>query len=253
MEKMPCLPVKITDRQWAEKLRDGSVFMRSLYDYGSWSAIARHQAQDGRMKSGVQGDTGEGIVRRVDPRKPDEFFSLLPDDLRAVMQDAFYIDQERYQFYKVFCMYGLTYLTDAGRFEQPDARLREFGDTAVIFLDPNAFLERVLTALTETYGDNVAFRMDEVHYYPPEYFGALDEFCKSADFAWQNEMRLRVALLDGSITQTGPDGRVRKALIQSVDPLTLELGSLRDITVQLPVEDLIALHLPEAIRPPIMG
>ena len=46
MEKLPCLPVKITDKQWADKLQDGSVFMRSLYEYGSWSSIERSQAGD---------------------------------------------------------------------------------------------------------------------------------------------------------------------------------------------------------------
>lgn len=39
MDKMPCIPIKITDKKWADSLQNGSLFMRSLYDYGSWSAI----------------------------------------------------------------------------------------------------------------------------------------------------------------------------------------------------------------------
>ena len=77
MDKMPCLPVKITDKRWADSLQDGSVFMRSLYDYGSWSVVKRSQAGDQQMKSGVQGDVGEGIVRRVDPKVGDEFFNQI--------------------------------------------------------------------------------------------------------------------------------------------------------------------------------
>lgn len=53
MDKMPCLPVKITAKKWADKLQDGSVFMRSLYDFGSWSAIERHNRADSQMKDGV--------------------------------------------------------------------------------------------------------------------------------------------------------------------------------------------------------
>lgn len=62
-------PVKITDKQWADKLQDGSVFMRSLYEYGSWSAIERAKNSDTKMKDGIQGDIKEGVVRRVDPQK----------------------------------------------------------------------------------------------------------------------------------------------------------------------------------------
>ena len=35
------LPVKVTDRQWAEVLLDGSVYMRSLFDFGAWNTTAK--------------------------------------------------------------------------------------------------------------------------------------------------------------------------------------------------------------------
>lgn len=252
MDKMPCLPVKITAKTWADKLQDGSVFMRSLYEYGSWSSIERSQANDDKMKSGVQGDIGEGIVRRIDPKVGDEFFNLFPDDLKAVMKDAFYIDQERYQFYNIYCMYGLTYLTEKNSFEKPDNRLLDFGDTAVIFLNPNEFLHRIFVALDKKYGHNVNFKLDEVHYYPKDYYGDLDEFCKHEQYAWQNELRMRIALLDQNSVVVDPDGRERKHIIQNTDPITIEIGDIRDISIQIPVEDLINLNLPEIIQPPIM-
>ena len=43
MDKAPCLPVKITDKKWADMMQNGSIFMRSLYEYGSWSAVKRAQ------------------------------------------------------------------------------------------------------------------------------------------------------------------------------------------------------------------
>lgn len=137
MDKQPCLPVKITAKKWADKLQDGSVYMRSLHDFGSWSAIKRHNSGNGQMKDGVQGDIGEGTVRRVDPKVGDEFFNSFDPELRSVMKDMFYIEENIFQFCKIYCMYGLTYLIDERRFEQPDERLREFGDSAVIIYDPN--------------------------------------------------------------------------------------------------------------------
>lgn len=248
-EKMPCLPVKITDKKWADSLQSGSLFMRSLYDYGSWSAIERAWSGDQQMKSRVQGDVGEGIVRRVDPKIGDDFFNRFEPQLRAVMEDCFYIEQRVFQYCKVFCMYGLTYLIPEQRYEKPDERLREFGDTAVIFLNPNEFLNRVLRGLGRQYGDNVNFRLDEIHYYPSDYYGPLDEFCKSASYAWQNEMRIRVALLNPENFIVDAEGRKRKQIIQNTDSIIVNIGDIRDISIQIPVEDLIALKLPEVICP----
>lgn len=240
MDKMPCIPVKITDKQWADSLQDGSVFMRSLHHYGSWSIVERTQSGDQQMKSGVQGDVGEGIVRRVDPKIGDEYFNRFDPKVRALMQDCFYIDENIFQYCKVFCMYGLTYMIPEKRYQKPDERIREFGDTAVIILNPNEFLKRVLQALSRQYEDNFDFRLDEIHYYPPDYYGLLDEFCKSVSFAWQNEMRMRVALLN-------PES---KKLIQNTDNITVNIGDIRDISVQIPVEDLIQLKLPDPIQNP---
>ena len=248
-EKMPCLPVKITDKKWADSLQSGSLFMRSLYDYGSWSAIERAWSGDQQMKSGVQGDVGEGIVRRVDPKIGDDFFNRFEPQLRAVMEDCFYIEERVFHYCKVFCMYGLTYLIPEQRYEKPDERLREFGDTAVIFLNPNEFLNRVLRGLGRQYGDNVNFRLDEIHYYPSDYYGPLDEFCKSASYAWQNEMRIRVALLNPENFIVDAEGRKRKQIIQNTDSIIVNIGDIRDISIQIPVEDLIALKLPEVICP----
>lgn len=249
MDKMPCLPVKITAKKWADKLQDGSVFMRSLYDFGSWSAIERHNRADSQMKDGVQGDIGEGIVKTVDPKVGDEFFNCFDPEIRAVMKGMHYIDENFYQYSKIYCMYGLTYLIHEKRFEQPDERLLDFGDTAVIIYNPNEFLSRVLNALRGKYGDNVNFRCDEVRYYPPDYYGDLDEFCKSSSFSWQNELRFRVALLDGDDTVTDEFGLVRKCLIRDHSPITLDIGSIRDISVQIPTDDLIGLCLPDFLLP----
>ncbi len=251
MDKAPCLPVKITDKKWADMMQNGSIFMRSLYEYGSWSAVKRAQEANQSIKNGIQGDISEGIVRRVDPKIGDDFFNLFAPEVRSVMKECMYIDEDRFQYYKVYCMYGLTYLIDERRYETPNDRINEFGDTAVIILQPDEFLHRLITGLNKQFGNNINFRLDEVHYYPPDYFGELDEFCKPSSFAWQNEMRIRVALLDEKNTITSDNGRVYKSLIQSAEPITVEIGDISDITVQIPVQDLIDLNLPDSIKSPV--
>ena len=38
MAEKKFIPVKVTDREWAEKLLDGEVFMRPLYEFGAYIA-----------------------------------------------------------------------------------------------------------------------------------------------------------------------------------------------------------------------
>ena len=44
MAEKKFIPVKVTDREWAEKLLDGEVFMRPLYEFGAWNLKKRGQA-----------------------------------------------------------------------------------------------------------------------------------------------------------------------------------------------------------------
>lgn len=243
MDKMPCLPVKITDKKWADSLQDGQVFMRSLYDYGIWSVTEQTQNKE-EMKSGIQGDIGEGIVRRVDPKIGDNYFNRFSPQLRNLMKSCYYIDYNQFQYEKVFCMYGLTYLTDKNCYEKPDDRLKEFGNTAVVIFNPNEFLRRVMNGLYNQFGDSINFKLDEMHYYPPSYYGALDEFCKSEAYAWQNELRMRVAILDPNEYIIDEKGRKLYCLIKNTDSIIVDIGDIRDISVQISVEDLIDLKLP---------
>jgi hypothetical protein len=55
------LPVKIYDRQWAEKLLDGSVFMRSLFEYGSWNK-AKYQTTE--MNNPFRGGHSRGHIEK---------------------------------------------------------------------------------------------------------------------------------------------------------------------------------------------
>jgi len=248
---MPCLPVKIINKEWADKLQEGSVFMRSLYDYGSWSVEKRFKENDTLIKNGVQGDIGEGIIRKVDLRIGDDFYNSFSSNLKSVTQDFYYIDQERFQFYKFYCMYGLTYMINEEKFEKPNERIREFGDTAVIIYNPNEFLSRFLYALYYEYGDNINFRLDEVFYYPKDYYGYLDEFCKSEYYSWQNEIRMRVTLLDKNNSILDDNGCERKLIIQNVNPIVINIGQIKDISIQIPIDDLINLRIPEIIKLPV--
>ena len=54
------IPVKITDRKWAEHLLDGEVFMRPLHEFGSWN-----EKREEAVANQLRGDIHEGSAAVV--------------------------------------------------------------------------------------------------------------------------------------------------------------------------------------------
>ena len=57
MAEKKFIPVKVTDREWAEKLLDGEVFMRPLYEFGAWNL----KKEDKQLNNSFRGDLCEGM------------------------------------------------------------------------------------------------------------------------------------------------------------------------------------------------
>jgi hypothetical protein len=238
-----CLPVKILDKQWAEKLLNGSVFMRSLFEFGVWNTDAKVKVKE--MDNSFRRDIGEGLIRNINPKIGDSFFdSIFSSKEKAIIQNFWYID-ESLKFIKIYCMYCLTYNTNKKEFERPDERIKDFGDTAVIFRNGKEFTNRVVQKLFDKFEDNVHFDMKQVLYYDiSKDFGDFGIFWKGKGYEWQNELRMAVALLDCRDIKTDENGNRFGILLESIDPIKLEIGSIRDIAVAIPTEDLVKLKLP---------
>jgi hypothetical protein len=239
------LPVKILDKQWAEKLLSGSVFMRSLYEFGVWNLNAKIKGQAKEMDNSFRGDVSEGLVGNINPQIGDPFFNSLPSYMKPYISNMMYIDVELYKYFKVYCMYCLTYNIGTKQFKKPDERLRDFGDTAVIIYNPDEFLYRVLKKLDNKFGNNINFKINEVFYYDIyKDFGNFDIFWKEKKYKWQKEVRMAVGVLNGSEVKIDERGRQLKVLIQDTNPLNLDIGSIKDIAVPISTEDLVNLKLP---------
>ena len=246
------LPVKILDKQWADKLLAGSVFMRSLYEFGIWNADAKAKGLAREMDNSFRGDILEGLAINVDPKKGDSFFNgIFTPETKAYIPRMWYYDEKLFKYLKVYCMYCLTYNKNKKHFEQPDERLRDFGNTAVIVYHPDEFVRRIHLALYKRFEDGINFKIREVFYYDiTKDFGSFDVFWKEKQFEWQKEIRMTVALLDTNTVKIDEKGRQLKALIQDTNPLTLDIGSIEDITITIPTEDLVNLKLPAEFKIP---
>ena len=109
------LPCKIVDQQWAEKLLDGEVFMRPLYEFGFWEKT--NEINDPNRK-----DIMEGAVASL--TNPDMVPALknLDPAFKSAIKNVTLIDIGDLQFFKVFCLYCLEFKDNEPVL--PDARLK---------------------------------------------------------------------------------------------------------------------------------
>ena len=240
------IPVKITDKKWADRFVQGEVFMRALADFGVWNRL--QNIENAKINNNFRGDLREATVRHVEENfECEQFLQGMPSELINAIKTVDYIDYSDMQYFKLFCLYNLYYNEKSGTFEDPDKQLASFGDTAVIITDMDVFIKRFLIALfakedkSNTHFIPVA---NIVEYYAPETSDIKTPlFHKTNSYAWQNELRIAIAELDiHNKFLMSPDQRY--PLIQSTDPILLNIGSIEDITLQIPIQDFISLDLP---------
>lgn len=244
--KRKFIPVKITDKKWADRFVQGELFMRALADFGVWNRL--QNIENTKINNNFRGDLREATVRHVEENFESEQFLLgMPSELINAIKTVDYIDYSDMQYFKLFCLYNLYYNEKSGTFEDPDQRLASFGDTAVIITDMDAFIKRFLIALFAQEDKNNTHFIpvaNIVEYYAPETADIKTPlFHKTNSYAWQNELRIAIGELDTHNNfSTSPDQRY--PLIQSTDPILLNIGSIEDITLLIPVQDFISLDLP---------
>ena len=240
------IPVKITDKKWADRFVQGEVFMRALADFGVWNRL--QNIENAKINNNFRGDLREATVRHVEENfESEQFLQGMPYELLNAIKTVDYIDYSDMQYFKLFCLYNLYYNEKCGTFEDPNQQLASFGDTAVIITDMDAFIERFLIALfaKEDKSDTRFFPVANiVEYYAPETADIKTPlFHKTNSYAWQNELRIAIGEIDihNKFLMFSDQ---RYPLIQSTEPILLNIGSIEDITLQIPVQDFISLNLP---------
>ena len=232
--------VKISPKRWSDTLLDGCVFMRSLHNFGVWTLTNPSNTDISGLKQGIQADVGEGVIFRVDPKKGDDYFNRFSPAVRSMMQDCMYIDEEYIKYLKGYCMYTLDYIAESNSFVKPDPRLKEFGDSAVIIKDEDVFIKRLVEKLGELYNNNFVVKAKRIDYYSPNYVGPLNEFANRESYRWQNEFRICLGIYM-------EESNKMRSLVRDITPITVDIGNIRDIAVQIPIDDLLSLKLPKEI------
>jgi hypothetical protein len=154
---------KVMDMQWAERLLDGELYMRPISDFVDMS--------------------------RDDPNRGDLFEATL-----AVTDGPIaWLPEGGPAQYHIYCMYCLEFSSETQKFISPDPQLHEFGNTAVLVVNPIEFFARLRRCfsqrsitLSSCSSKRVSYIMDA------SVQGVYDEFSKRPSYAWQHEYRLSI-------------------------------------------------------------
>lgn len=239
------IPVKITDKKWADKLVNGEVYMRALHEFGSWGNVTE---KDTVLNNNYRGDFFAGVTATYRTADDSDFFRGFPAEVKAHMANCCLVDESDVQFFKIFSLYRHELDEEKQEFVAPDPRMAQFGNTAVLITDFCEFIERYGKAMFAAYDKVISMIgiVEPFNFRETRYLNPL--FCKHESQAYQKELRMAFGELKKDFFAIGPGAEDALELIRSLEPVKLQLGDLSDITVEMPIEDFMRGFLPTGFR-----
>lgn len=222
---------KITDKKWAEKLLDGEVFMRPLNDFGGWNVCQRTS----ELKNHFRGDVLEGAAEIYGDARKSSYFDMFPEDLKEVMSSLYVIDEEaRYQ--KIFSTYCLK--INNKKEIKPDPKIKDFGDTVVVFVDFEQFIIRFIRKQLLNKNEKMFVLLNKVKYFKRnEAFVSDPLFNKEDTHSYQNELRLVF----------NSDNKKLNRKYDDLKPIIENIGSIRDIAFSMPIDKFLNVGIPRRV------
>ena len=246
MQKLPYYLVKVTDKKWADSLQDGNVFMRAISCFGD----LKNRVED--ANNSFRGDSLECLSHSFgNGHNPCAYIST-PSGIEEIVPNQIGVIDVLKLREKIFCMYSFEYSENDGLI-LPDKRIEEFGDTAVIITDGNEFLRRIASKIIERYDYKYWISFMRVSYdVDLSQNRFYNEFSKTKSYEWQKEFRIALNLSQGKFDKNTLADLTDYARItfpgiieEDTNPdsiaesLVLEIGSIRDISVSVPVKQFI--------------
>lgn len=223
------LPVKVMDRKWADQLMQGHVYMRALEEFGGWRIIEKGTSDEEALNNDFRGDIKEGFVRNLKPGEPDPFFDGFSQEFKDLVKQRGYIDDTERET-RIFSMARLEYDADKRQYKKLSAKFSQFGDTAVVIIDPQEFYRRIESFYHREYENNFIIEVGEVRYKDPcRDFGEWGIFSKTEKYNWQSEIRIAARLR--------PD--IQKLCQNKPQPIIADIGDIRDLAIELPLQELL--------------
>lgn len=229
--EQPFTVAKVTDAKYAEMLLDGDVYARPLNAFGGWNWLANTQ-NDPSVDNSFRGDCREGAIRNE----------------KWEYGDITLIDDFETKYMKCYSTMAIQYHPESRKWEHANKRIALFGDTAVVIVNLDQFIDRIVSTLTKQYGcDHCLLLADRVNYYCLGTTKNLTPmYSKEASYSWQNEFRIifceTIPNKENKFARPDKDGIFRPnahSTILSLDDVHLDIGDIRDIAYAVPVAYII--------------
>lgn len=235
------IPVKVTDKQWADKLMQGEIFMRPLHDFGIWNKN-NSNTDNSVLNNNFRGDIHEGTVSVTTDIQNCELLKGADPGFKEVVKQVSFIDSHEAQYMKIYSLYCLEHDPNTDFFVQPDERMKKFGDTAVIICDFDSFLRRVGQSLIDEYGDIFLFMLDRIRFFDfSETKATSPLFEKNNAYAYQKELRMVFGELEENrFARKIKDGKHFR-MVWNLEPKKIQIGDISDIAYVLPIDDFLLL------------
>ena len=154
----PYFLVKLLKKEYANRLLDGEVFMRSMSCFWDLSK------GDGDVKNTSREDTLEGLSGSFARGDDFHFFREAFDNNTLSQFEGTGVIDDLLARELIYCLYSLEYDLAKKQFIKPDSQLLDFGDTAVVIFDSNEFLKRICKNMLVQYGDDFWISFKRVKY-----------------------------------------------------------------------------------------
>ena len=228
---------------------DGKLFMKTLDQFGD---IGK---RDSSSDNNFRGDILEGFAESFATGYNPHLYSQDADGNIEADGILGLIDMLKLRE-KVFCLAAIEYDESKNCFIRPSAKLRDFGDYAVVITDVDEFLSRVRTAVKKLCEkDNADYWMA----YKRVQYGIdmsqqfqYNEFRKSESYSWQKEFRIAIDFSEGKFSSAILDNLTDFAKLtfpgrieEDTNPRSLEdwfyleIGDIRKICVCMQTEELV--------------
>ena len=79
------IPVKITKKEYADKLVQGEVYMRALHEFGSWGNV---NEKDTVLNNNYRGDFFAGVTATYKTPDDSDFFRGFPEEVKMHMANC---------------------------------------------------------------------------------------------------------------------------------------------------------------------
>lgn len=239
-----------SNEEYAMDLLNGTIYINPLALFGVGKLETKKE-----MPNKYRDDLNEGLSINIDVNNTKLGNRVITffQDIGGIPRNANAVGEidSRFLYENVYCLSALFYDFEKRELLKLNEKLFQFTDKkkglAIVIYDVKQFLNRIMQTLSESLGSLYWAAYGLVDYdFEQHNTEEIDEFTKEQDFSYQQEFRISINILGDSFRIRKNTSKLKYDSDKGI--LLLDIGSIKDITFTLSVEDYINLDFPDSYK-----